>query len=112
MGAGSTFASYDLFKRSSHRSLSRSMLLGRPLGVLSATHRLRSRPLRHRHKGATGFFRQPDVSGLHERPGEASPNPVYGRLRRAGASLTVLCGTDRLPDGLLSLAMATLGPLA
>src|ERR1017187_690301 len=36
MGAGSTFASYDLFKRSSHRSLSRSLLLGRHLGVLSA----------------------------------------------------------------------------
>ena len=40
--------------------------------------------------------RQHDVSGLHERPGEASPNPVYGQLRQAGDSLIILCGTDRV----------------
>ena len=28
------------------------------------------------HFYGTGVLRQPDVSGLHEQPGEASPNPA------------------------------------
>src|ERR1017187_5381891 len=43
-----------------------------------------------------GVSRQLDVSGLHERPGEAFPNPVYGQSRQAGDSLIILCGTDRV----------------
>jgi len=48
------------------------------------------------HFYGTGVSRQLDVSGLHERPGEAFPNPVYGQSRQAGDSLIILCGTDRV----------------
>jgi hypothetical protein len=48
------------------------------------------------HKNGLGVSRQLDVSGLHERPGEAFPNPVYGQSRQAGDSLIILCGTDRV----------------
>src|ERR1039457_1369753 len=49
-----------------------------------------------KQESGTGVSRQLDVSGLHKRPGEASPNPVYGQLRQAGDSLIILCGTDRV----------------
>src|SRR5664280_172 len=38
----------------------------------------------------------------NRRPGEAFPNPVYGQSRQAGDSLIILCGTDRVRDGLIT----------
>ena len=43
----------------------RSPVRGSHLDVLSAIHLLRSRPLGHRHKGATGVIRQHDVTATH-----------------------------------------------